>query len=269
MKSGLKKIGVLLIAVSFSVAQLNAQAPGYMGKKFCVGYGLYAHPAFNSIVLNYGDYPINTLHEFFVEYTTGKKFTLGLSAQLFRYRYNATEDINVYTAGSSGSYNIKDADVKPSGNYLIKGRNYRLYGKFFKDKYLAPWGKYFLLGVALDRYITFYNPEEMNVPVTAQFTSYATGAIVQQEIYVNDFGPTTQIFQKADIFFGNGNSRILGNKIVLDYGYSIGFVAMARVFIDALDYTTPTPENYIEKTATSRSAAINRFNLYLKIGYLF
>ena len=257
--NNIKKIVFCLAVILFSVLKLEAQVPGYMGKRFVVGYGLYVNPAFSNIILNYADNPINSLHEFFIEYTTGKKFVLGFSARLNRYTYNNIEGVDVNGAGNSNGFSQTVGN--PHGSYDIKGQSYQLYGKFFKAGYLAPWGKYFILGLALNRYQTYYNPSQM----------YVTGSQNNSSYVFSDFGLTTQSYSTPDLLFGSGNSRIFANRIVLDYGYTINTVAMMRIFLNALeeDGSPAYAEDYIKKTSTTRVAAINRFNFFLKIGYLF
>lgn len=261
----LKKIVlVIIVSVTFFV-HLRAQSPGYMGKKCVVGYGLYFNPAFSNIVLDYGDKPFNVLHEFFLEYATGKKFMLGASLRLYKYTYNNIESVNVNGSGYSSSYYNRENAVHPSGSYDIKARNFLLYGKVFKSNYLAPWGRYFVFGLSINKYETHYNPSQMGVFIQENNPG---GGVTNR--YFSDFGPTTEFYQTADIFFGNGKSRIFANKIVFDYGYNLNIVAMSRMFIKALDFVEAYyPEDYIKNTSTTRVAAINRFNFYFKLGYLF
>lgn len=269
MKAGIKKASLLLL-VCCVVVKVQSQAPGYLGKRFSAGYGIYANPAFNSIARGYSDKALNTLHEIFIECALDKKFSLGFAAQFFRYKYNNKTEVTVdpiYSAYISGPLS-----PSPEGNYMLKGRNFKLYGKFFKKGYLAPWGKYFTLGMTINQNVALYNPDEMAITGKTRVLSYANNnnnSYVEQEYFYNDFGPTRQTFRAVDIFFGNGNSRIIGNSITLDYGYTIGCLAMTQMFIDVLEFTDITTQNYIERTAKTRAAAVNRFNFYLKIGYLF
>jgi hypothetical protein len=229
----------LILLVCIICASTRAQAPGYMGKRFVVGYGLYVNPAFNSIALNYSDKPINMLHECFAEFAAGKKNSLGISAQFYRYTYNNIEPINALGYGSSS---MRQRTENPEGNYQISARNY-------------------------NRYTTTYDPNDMYVNVDGNYnSSYGYGSTT---LY-NDWGPTTETHKTFDVFFGNGNSRILSNNIVLDYGYSIGMIAIARM-VASIDgaFGTLTTDDYISETALNRISAVNRFNCYLKIGYLF
>lgn len=261
MKNYIKKAALLMFLLS--LLQSGAQAPGYMGKRLVLGYGLYVNPAFNSVVLNYSDSPINAVHEFFLECATGKKFSLGFAAQLYKYTYNNIQDVDAIGYGSN---HIKQQSAHPNGSYLITGRNYRLYGKFYKNRYLAPWGKYFLLGLTINTYKSSYDPSSMYVLVDEQ--GYPSSNITTRR--VDDFGPTVQSYLTPDLFFGAGNSRIFANRIVLDYGYTISTIALTRILVGISDpIESSSAANYIPDTSLGRVSAINRFNFYLKLGYLF
>jgi len=259
MRSG--KLILLIAALVFSFLKVNSQAPGYMGKKITAGYGFHFNPAFSNFLLDYADSPINTLHEFFVEGATRKKTMLGFSVKLYKYTYNNIEFVNA--ENYNGYYS--QIDVRPQGTYLIRGKNFELYAKFFKSQYLAPWGKYFRLGLSYNSYETVYNPNVMRVQVRDYRGSVPTTR------YISDFGPLIQSYNYLDICFGNGSSRIFGNRIVLDYGYNINLIAMSRMALTWLldDYSYDATDEYIKNTSAKRVAAVNRFNFYFKLGYLF
>lgn len=262
-----QKITLILFFGFFTFKTISAQNPGYMGKKFTLGYGLFANPAFNSIVLNYSHRPINILHEFFAEYAIGKQTSIGFAVQRYNYTCTNVDKAAVFT--NSGSY-WPAVIVAPEGSYEIMGINYKLYGKFYLAKYLAPWGKYFLLGLVMHRYTTSYDSTSMYVYADTynNYNNYFYKATF------NDWGPTHTSYSTVDVFFGFGNSRIFANKLVLDYGLSLGAIAALKtLYLFNRDFATledGIPANeYISKTSNKRVACVNRFNCYLKIGYLF
>ncbi len=245
-----------------------SQVPGYMGKKVVAGYGFYFHPALGDIAYGYSDKSFITLHELFFEGATGKKFMLGASIRFFKYIYNNTDYVMAYD--DDLTYGYSQATGNPEGTYLINGANVMIYGKAFKKGYLAPWGKYFVFGLCFTRYKTTYDPNEMKVLFERGVYNYNTNTYDVDQFYFSDFGPTTQKYQGFDLFFGNGKSRIFANSIVLDYGYTINMAAMTRIFVtEVLDPKENYSYNYIENTSKSRVASVNRFNLYIKLGYLF
>jgi hypothetical protein len=252
-----KIIIVLIFVVSYFTG--SSQAPGYMGKRFTAGYGIYAGPGF---VGSGGLTPVNLSHEVFVEFAAKKKFSLGLSAKFYNAVTPNSEEAYATLAGFSVYHDLRD---NPEGNTLLKGRNYTLYGKFFKRKYLAPWGKYFILGVALNTYTTIYDPDQVYIAYENVNSTYPYNR------YFTDFGPTKQSFIKVDVMFGNGRSRIIADRIALDYGYSINIWSMtSNVFnILAENSSYSSADDYMGAIGAKRAKGVNAFNLFLKVGYLF
>jgi hypothetical protein len=74
---------------------------------------------------------------------------------------------------------------------------------------------------------------------------------------------------------GWGKSRIFANNIIVDFGASTQIFALLSIPKDILGVNFnefdkyPTKETYIEETYKKRVRGINRFNIFLKIGYLF
>lgn len=236
-----------------------SQTPGYMGKRFVLGYGLYANPR---LVESGGSRGVNLLHEAYLEFAMKKSISVGFSARFYNAMYTNTREVNALNYYSS--YNTQ-IDRSPRGFTTIKGRNYALYFKFYKRNYLAPWGKYVLLGATLNTFKSTYDPDNMYVT-----TSYYSG---QEYTYLSNFGPTTQSFKRFDIMFGNGRNRIIANRITLDYGYTINLIALTTAIFDAsddnvLDSDTPGMIDYIEATSAARVRSVNKFNLFLKVGVL-
>ena len=239
------KKAVLFFLFSITTT-VSSQAPGYMGKRLTVNYGFYANPALAATISGYGKSLLNTQHEGSIEYAVGQKVALGFSARFYKSSYYNTRSSEFF-----GSYVFES----PSGMYSINGKNYSFYAKFFKGNYVAPWGTYFLFGLALNTYETTYDPQVMKLQ--------RGGAFV-------DFGNPIQSYQAVDIIFGNGKTRILGNRVVVDYGYNINFIAVTSTFLKFLTENSEiNPTVYIEETSAKRVRGINRFNLFFKVGYLF
>lgn len=129
-----------------------------------------------------------------------------------------------FSAGSTNSSTL----LNSSSTTDIGFRNYSLYFKFFKQHYVAPWGRYFVLGITLNTRKAIYDSSEMSVYYNDPKRS---GAILR----FNDFGPAEQKFKYPDILMGAGNSRIIADRIILDYGYNINIVAFTITLVDAFD----------------------------------
>lgn len=248
---------VLLV---LSAAYTFSQTPGYMGKRFVLGYGLYANPR---LLANGGSRGVNLLHEGYLEFAMKKSISVGFSARFYKAMYTNTREVSARDYYSSYTSQL---DQSPNGFTNIKGRNYALYFKFYKRNYLAPWGKYVLLGVTLNTFESSYDPDNMYVTTTDDYNG-------QRYTYLNDFGPTTQSYKRFDIMFGNGRNRIIANRITLDYGYTINLIGLTAALFDAsdeplLDSDQPRMYDYIETTSAARVRSVNKFNVYLKVGVL-
>lgn len=268
-----------------SLLLAHAQAPGYMGKRFAAGYGFYFSPALvgsngqgQSIIgsahtnltnsnAETGTLAFNSLHEGWVEYTTGKKFTVGFSARFYKSTFDNSNEVYIVDGpnNSSSGYGYQQSTQAPLGLYHIKGLNFSLYGKLYFGKYIAPWGRYFIFGPTLKTYTCTYDPNEMKIAFKDEYG----GATV----YYSKFGPTTQKFKGFDIMAGFGRNRILANRITLDYGFNVNLFALAATLFDAtgeglFSSSQLSPSEYIATTSPRRVRGVNRFNAFLKVGVL-
>lgn len=282
LPSCMKKNNFLFVLISLVVfpSILLAQTPGYMGKRFVMGYGFHTSPALigstgqgNTIIgkaegnASDGEFAFNSLHEGYLEYALSKRFSLGFSAKFYKATYDNHKNMNAYVVynGSNVSYSNS-----PEGLYHIKGQNYALYGKLFRRGFIAPWGKYMMFGINIKRFTCSYDPAEMQL-------KYDAYSFFGNEKYpsITDFGPREQSFTRFDFLFGLGKSRIVYNRIILDYGFNVNLFALLNTPFDALtdddglftDYR-PTNYNYIKDTSPWRVRGVNRFNAYLRIGVL-
>lgn len=249
---------ICLLGLAFPAA---SQSPGYMGKHFSVGYGAYLSPG----AISSNEYTVvNVLHEGFLEFAVSKKVSLGLSAKYYKTAINNEGDINTEYFLLNGS--SRSVSGEPGGMTSVRGLNYAFYAKLFKKRYLAPWGKYFMIGATLNTYVASYDPATMYIP----YTAFNNGAYQMGRF--SDFGPERQSFVKFDISFGNGRSRIIANRIILDYGYNINVWAATTLIDDLLERDNGknvSAANYIERLSSKRVRGVNRFNVFFKVGYLF
>lgn len=250
---------MILVLASLSCVELPAQNPGYMGKKITAGYGFYFSPALAAVSYGYGNSIINTQHEFFLGAAIKEKLALEISAKFYKSTYENAARAIVPTSPGTHTF------LKPSGRCYITARNYAACAKFFRSKYIAPWGRYFSLGLTLNTFESSYNPDEMYVelqeydPRTKKTTFYN----------FNEFGATTQSFTFFDVMIGGGNSRIIGKALLLDYGYNINILALALAIDETTNKINYQSERYIESTSLLRGRSINKFNFFIKLGHLF
>ena len=275
------KKNLLFIFSLFCISSsLLSQTPGFMGKKFVVGYGFYFWPALtnsNGAGKSFltkgnsesGSFAFNNMHEAYIEYAVKTRFSIGFSAKYYKMTYNNALYLNAiqtYVDNSGYSQTIYNYG-KPNGLYTIKAINYNIYGKLFYSRYIAPWGKYMMFGLNIKTYTCSYNPTEMYLTND----SYYSNSNVPKTI--SDFGPEKQKYKKFDFLFGLGRTRIISNKIIIDYGFNTNLFSFITTLFDAIGEDTFIDRinntDYIKRTSSYRVRGANRFNVFLKVGYLF
>jgi hypothetical protein len=278
----------LLLLLSFNVVTASfSQGAGYMGKRLTGGYGLYFCPALinpnakgNTVFGRNGgnsndlSLAFNSQHEAYLECVLSTRFSLGLSARFFKTAYDNKKELYVQkkVLDENGYEQQVYYEGSPRGLYYIKGANYSLYAKMFNRRYVAPWGRYTMLGVTVRRYSCYYDPAEMYLNYNKSYSSYSN---IVYPVY-SDFGPQKQSFTKFDFLFGFGRTRVLVNRVILDYGFNVNFFAFMTGFFDTVDLNNdgaffdrrPDAQNYMEKTNSWRLRGFNRFNAFFKVGFL-
>jgi hypothetical protein len=275
-----KFLFILIGLLTFS-GLLLAQTPGYMGKRFVIGYGFHTGPALigstaqGSTIIgkrngnaSEGEPAFNSLHEAYIEAALSKRFLLGLSTKFYKTTYDNHKSVEatVTVPNQYGGSYVDSYYGYPEGLYYIKGQNYALYGKLFKRGFIAPWGKYMMFGVNINRFTCSYDPAEMKL----KDDSYNS-----KSPPVTDFGAREQSFTKFDLLFGYGRTRVVANRVTFDYGFNVNLIATLNTLFDAvtdddtiLGDNRPSNYNYIETTAPWRVRGVNRFNVYLRVGVL-
>lgn len=274
-----KNLLVLILFLCISNC-LQSQTPGFMGKKFVVGYGFHFGPALSGSngagksILSKGNsesgtFAFNTMHEAFIEYSIKPRFSIGISAKYYKTTYNNALYLNAiqtYVDNSGYSQTIYSYG-KPNGLYTIKAINYNIYGKLFYSRYIAPWGKYMMFGLNIKTYTCSYDPSEMYLTNDRYY--YNSNAPKT----ISDFGPEKQKYKKFDFLFGLGRTRIISNRIIIDYGFNTNLFSFITTFFDAIGEDTFIDNinntDYIKRTSSYRVRGVNRFNAFLKVGYLF
>lgn len=260
--------------------KLNAQSTGYMGKRFVLNYGFHASPiTFGSSADNTsligdggsaqtGEFALNKIHEGSLEFAISSKWMVNFSVRYYKTTYDNAKnlDYNVYDSYYGGYYSYTG---QPKGYYDISGLSYTLYFKYFGSRYVAPWGRYVMFGPVLNTVKTNYNPSVMYLDDAYNYYN-------SNPKRVSNFGPAEQDFKGFNFMFGWGRSRIIANRIVVDYGCNTQILSVLYGALNvALDGTVDdilvskaTNSNYIETTNKTRVRGVNRFNVFLKVGVL-
>ena len=269
----IKRTAILLCIILCATVPLFCQSPGYMGKHMSVAYGLNTSPALfgydrkqHSIAGTEGNaetnhLAFNIIQEASLEYVTSKQWSIGFSVRYYKTTFDNPTLLVEHTR--EVLYNSKK---NPTGYYDITGLSYSLYVKRYHKKYLAPWGRYMVFGLVLNTAKMNYDPEVMYNQATAQDGSSYPG-YTYRDTLINNFGPQTQSYKGINLMLGFGRTRILYNRLILDYGFNMyllsGFPNLALTYKGNI-----TPETYIQKTVNRRIRGINHFNVFLKVGVL-
>lgn len=260
----------------FSTFIALAQAPGHLGKRFVLGYGAHFSPAItngnahNKTIIGHlerevgsaetGSFAFNYTHEAYMEVALSTRFMLGFSGKFYKTTYDNAQSIDDYY-NYNNHYRI---DKNVEGYYSIKGTSLCLYGKLYSKRYVAPWGRYIIFGPVINLYRTSYDSTIMFQTLTDSYT-YDISKF-------SKFGELNQSFTGFNIVYGWGRSRIIAKRVILDYGISMQLFSVMSLFTEQILSSrfskTVTSDNYIEKTSGIRIRGLNRFNAFVKVGFL-
>ncbi len=265
------KIIIFIIIVSNTF--VFSQAPGHLGKRFSLGYAFHTSPSvFNANAKNEtilgrggnsesGNVAFNAIHELSLEYATSSRWEICFSARYYKTICDNAEHISV-----DNGYNLQSS--RPNGYYNIRGLTYTLYFKYYGKRYVAPWGRYVMFGPAINTSKTSYDSNIMNIKGAAR-NSFNYN---YRDTLLSDFGPKEQNFVGVNLMMGMGRSRIIANRVILDYGVTIHVFSVISGLFDAGDIrfggNKIAMNNYIESTVKQRVRGVNRFNAFLKVGIL-
>lgn len=247
---------IILLFIHFTVLSQNT---GYMGKKTLVGYGFNFNPVtFGSTASNKslfgskqgssesGHFLLNVTHELFIERALGKGVSLGVAVKYLSTGYDNTAS---FSSGRPG----------PTDFYRIRAFTYTPYFKFYKAKYMAPWGKYFIMGPSLTVMRSKHDAFMNNLQT-----------VNNHDTLITDFGSDETKYYSFDLLLGFGRNRIFFDKLSVDYGFNFNCIA-TLLSLESLsgDGSVLIQSDYIRETIGRRVMAANRFNFYLKLAYLF
>jgi hypothetical protein len=269
-----------LVISSFIIAQ----STGYMGKRLLLGYGFHTSPALmgsnanNKSMIGDGgtaetaSLAFNIIHEGFLEFAPSSHWMICFSARYYKTTYDNHLHFKNYNSNYSNSSYISYKSTSPDGFYNIQGLTYTLYFKYFGSKYVAPWGRYVMFGPTLNTVKTTYDPAIMKTRgVYYNSSNYGNNS---SDTLVSNFGPIEQHYKGVNFMLGFGRSRIIANRITIDYGMNVQFFSLFNTLFDLNDVgffhrnETIDADNYIEKTVLSRVRGVNRVNVFLKVGIL-
>jgi hypothetical protein len=277
---------IILFVFLFFVLRLFsfAQSTGYMGKRLLLGYGFHTSPtitgsnAKNESIIGSGGnaetgaLAFNVIHEGYLEFAVSSKWMICFSARFYKTTYDNRLNFKNYEGNYNNESYIQYRNSSPDGFYNMRGLTYTLYFKYYGARYVAPWGRYVMFGPTLNTVKTSYDPAIMKVPGT-YYNSNLYGNNASDTI-VSYFGPTEQTFKGLNLMLGFGRSRIIANRVTIDYGCNIHLFSLANTLFDFNGtgffhrQETIDANNYIERSVLTRVRGVNRINVFLKVGIL-
>lgn len=260
---------ILLFFVS-SLSSLG-QIPGYMGKRFSIGYSNYfflsaLSPTANSSSSG-AELGINTTNCINLEYTIRNRTNFCLS---FQNSKTGIDPGDMYVESYNGyNYNSYTAtySVKPYKPMQITSYNIALGFKFFNSGSLAPIGKYKKLEILMLLNHLEYN---RNGFLLNNYTS--SGASTYGILGTGDYN-----FNTVSVAYTLGRSRVFFDRLVLDGGIRFGFVpaGVFAVMYESDEYaasslystTAGTRRGFRNETYT-RLFAFQAINFHVGLSFL-
>lgn len=245
----MKKLFLVFILLPFLI---HAQTPGYLGKKFSIGYeGIMGHSGLGAIRmigfnLTRSAYTTNGKlrpflapvfkHGINVEYVLGKRFAMQGGIQ---YQQFGSNDFDVKHYDYS-SYSYSDpVTLKSDSFYKTTNLTYRLGFIFSRGSYILPHGKYF--GVDFN-YIRCNSERLTNEIVSERFREGCIG-----------------------FSFDFGNRRIIYDKIILEGGVGVGINFRISTAIDDISKGKVSIDEF---TAEDHIFSTNLFRVKFGVRYL-
>jgi hypothetical protein len=246
-------IACFLVFVCFS------QTPGYLGKRAVAGYGIELSPLtygsnyYGKTVKGNGgsadeiQFWLNSTHHAFYEYNVRRNLMIGGALKYCR-------------TGYDNQAKVGGINLKPIGSYKINAILFQPYFKQYYRRFVAPWGSYVMFGPVITTIISKHTPY-----------MYASEKVNNHDTLYTNFGAKRQVHIMGDLMLGFGRSRIINEKIVIDFGFNSQLIALFT------SSGTTNPEDagyinlpaYISETAKIRMRGVNRFNFFFRVGYLF
>lgn len=184
----MKNLYILIILIFFQV-NINAQNPGYYGKKFNVGYNVASGLVPGDDILEFRDLILSNMqHQLDLSYTLSHNMTLGLS---FNTLTTGNKTFITYSEGGFDGFEYYRKTKK------VKSKGLNLVFRKYKNG-IAPIGKYWGLfaGITANEYI-FYKKRSGEKLSTTAFNSTILGVEFGRNRLITD-----RIYLKTGVSFG-------------------------------------------------------------------
>jgi hypothetical protein len=216
----MKKIITFFFVLFLSITSM-AQVPGYLGKRFSIGYSNYFFPRFpavnSSIGFSEGDKlsterSFNSTHCLDVDYIISPRISMCFSGQFSK--MDLMKHGSIFSVERGGQRYSVQYVPRPKQDMELNTVNFSVGFKFFKQRYLNPFGRYRKLELILmmNKVIMdengFYSVA-YNSPKTNQLSSYPL---------MDGAGRFSSVALACTI----GKQRIFFDKLILDWGIRFG-----------------------------------------------
>jgi hypothetical protein len=212
------------ITLSFFVLFLSffsiAQVPGYMGKRFSIGYSNYLFPRIPVLSSALGftedfistEHLFNSTHCLDMDYALSSRVSLCLSGQFSKLDFISYKSIVHATV--AGRSNDIQYIPKSRQDMQLRTTNISVGFKFFKERYLNPYGRY--RKVELILMMNRINMDE-NGFYSIMYDYYNGNKVEPYPLY-GEAGK----FNSIALAYTMGKQRIFFNKLILDWGLRLG-----------------------------------------------
>jgi hypothetical protein len=258
-----------LLAASVS----NAQIAGYMGKRCVIGYSNYFMFApkgpgpMSAQPSNEFSPTFNNAHCVNIEYALNQRKMICFSGQYIRTGI-AYDDGKVGDGLFAGSFIYETETPYPNNNRytgsyskpaLLSSINVAIGLKAFGSGFIAPVGRYNKFEVILMFETVKYDYKKFE----HQDPNSSYGVYVKGNLGTGEYS-----YNNVAVAYTVGKQRVLGNKIVLDYGLRIAYTPAANIVTLAGFDTVKDIDDYYKRESRMRMFRQQLINFHLGIGFL-
>jgi hypothetical protein len=270
----MKNIKTQLLLFSFLVSVTSiAQVPGYLGKRFSVGYSNYFFPRSTLISPAFAlvdedkvstEQVFNSTHCLDMDYVLTPWVSICVAGQFSK--------MGMVKQGSEFYVErIGDVQYLPSSkkDMQLNTINLSLALKFFKERYMNPFGKYRKLEAML-----------MMNKIKVDEDGFFSTTYTQNGMQLTPYAVTgdTYKFNSLILAYTIGRQRILFDKLVLDWGIRFGvnysFIAGSVNPLETMvaerksAYEEDTIERKLKEQAVTRTMGAQFVNAHLGLRFL-
>lgn len=244
------RIAILFVLIAFS--GFAQKVPGYLGKRFSIGYAANCSPALLNPNANGDDIGLNLTHELNLEFTIKRRTNLCLMYQFFNTGVGSPS-VTVQGQDPYGYYAEYKYIYRGTKPFQLHTTCYGIGFKFFRKGTLAPVGKYGKLDLIL--YFSDLTYEKSNF---VKNDVYNGTRELDQSVGSGEYN-----YKTFGLAYTLGSQRILFNCLVLDYG-----VRVAVLPAGALTFLAER-EELISDTSSDYFSGCRRQTNYRLFGHQF